>query len=371
MLILILILSHNPNPFQLTINSSAICNLMAYTTLLWRGLGPLNNFCSLTGGSNTAIANVNRRIPNHNHVTSSTSNLKLSWTGDFQSLKDFVHAVLKAEGEWSSPGGETKLFTGDKVTLTWLRNKKYLSIRGKDEREVTYVVLSQLCGEPKEDRATNEAQVETVAMKQFRCNDLASECEGTKLELVIFESRVNRRIQENANNIAKLKCEFSDIIKSVTCKNQEKLSGDSRDNANVQVGVKEEYKLYGDKLNNLLDLCHALQTDVLNHKEDLTTTLHLSQIKLAESSTSLKSIESKVERGNIPMGFTTATQTESANNRTNYSPQVQSSLTTGAFIQVRNLTILTTSQCKRFQALCPFVQGMFFEDHKILEGETM
>ena len=97
--------------------------------------------------------------------------------------------------------------------------------------------------------------------------------------------------------------------------------------------------MYGDKLNNLLDLCHALQTDVRNHKEDLTTTLHLSQIKLAESSTSLKSIESKVERGNIPMGFTTATQTESANNRTNYSPQVQSSLitTTNVRSTVENL----------------------------------
>ena len=145
------------------------------------------------------------------------------------------------------------------------------------------------------------------------------ECEGTKLELVILESRVNRRIQENANNIAKLKCEFSDIIKSVACKNQEKLSGDNRDNANVQVGVEEEYKLYGDKLNNLFDLCNALQTDVRNHKEDLTTTLHLSQIKFIELSTSLKSIESKVERGKIPMGFTTATQIESENNRKNYS----------------------------------------------------
>ena len=87
--------------------------------------------------------------------------------------------------------------------------------------------------------------------------------------------------------------------------------------------MEEEYKLYGDKLNNLLDLCNALQTDVRYHKEDLTTTLHLSQIKLAELSTSLKCIESKVERGKIPMGFTTATQTESENNGTNYSLKVQ------------------------------------------------
>ena len=137
-------------------------------TAIVRRRNPLlgSDFCPLTGDANTVITNVNRRIPNHNHVTSSTLNLKLSWTGDFQSLKDFVHTVIKFEGEWSSPGGEKKLFTSDQVTLTWLRNKKYLSIPGKDEKEVTYHVLSQLCGEPKEDRATNQAQVETVAIQQ-------------------------------------------------------------------------------------------------------------------------------------------------------------------------------------------------------------
>ena len=240
--------------------------------------------------------------------------------------------MLKVEGKWSSPGGEKKLFISDKVTLTWLRNKKYLPIRGKDERKVTYLVLSKLCGKPKEDRATNQARVETVAIQQCRSNDLVSECEGTKLELIL-ESRVNRRIQENVNSISKLKCEFSDITKSVACMNQEKLSGDSRDNANVQVGEEEGYSLYGDKFNSLLDLCNVLQTNVHNHKEDLTTTLHLSRIKLAELSTSLKFIKSKVEGGKSPMGSTTATQTESESNRTNYSLQVQSSLITATNVR--------------------------------------
>ena len=109
----------------------------------------------------------------------------------------------------------------------------------------------------------------------------------------------------------------------MACKNQEKLSGDSRHNGNAQVGVEEEYKLYGNKLNNLSHLCNALQTDVYNHKDDLTTTLHLSHIKLSELSTSLKSIQSKVEREKIPMASTTANQTESENNGTNYSLQIQ------------------------------------------------
>ena len=167
---------------------------------------------------------------------------------------------------------EKKLFTSDKVTLMWLSNKKFLSIGGKDEREVTYLVLSQLCGEPKDDRCTNKAQKETVAIQRVQCNDLAQECEGTKLELVILQSQVNKRIQENAYNIAKLKREFSNIVKPLACKNQEKLSSDSREYSECTRGVQ---------INNLLDLCNALQTDVRNHKEDLETTLHFSQIKLS------------------------------------------------------------------------------------------
>ena len=130
---------------------------------------------------------------------------------------------------------EKKLFTSDKVTLMWLSNKKFLSIGGKDEREVTYLVLFQLCDEPKDDRSTNKAQKETVAIQQVQCNDLAPEREGTKLELVILQSQVNKRVQENAYNIAKLKREFSNIVKPLACKNQEKLSSD---NPNVH----EEYK---------------------------------------------------------------------------------------------------------------------------------
>ena len=58
-----------------------------------------SDFCFLTGDSNTVNTNINCWIPNHNHVTSSTSNLKLPWAGGFLPLKDFVRTVLKVEGE--------------------------------------------------------------------------------------------------------------------------------------------------------------------------------------------------------------------------------------------------------------------------------
>ncbi len=34
--------------------------------------------------------------------------LSLAWTGEFDSLKEFVKDSLKLDGEWSQPGGDTK-----------------------------------------------------------------------------------------------------------------------------------------------------------------------------------------------------------------------------------------------------------------------
>jgi hypothetical protein len=33
-------------------------------------------------------------------------NLSLVWTGEFDSLKEFVKNSLKLDGEWSQPGGD-------------------------------------------------------------------------------------------------------------------------------------------------------------------------------------------------------------------------------------------------------------------------
>ncbi len=36
-------------------------------------------------------------------------NLKLSWAGDFESLKRVVSDYIQFDGRWSSPGGEKKI----------------------------------------------------------------------------------------------------------------------------------------------------------------------------------------------------------------------------------------------------------------------
>jgi hypothetical protein len=67
--------------------------------------------------------------------------LSLAWTGDYQSLKDFVSDDLQLEGVWSQPGGDKKLFTGDEATIIWRRNKNLLSIDGKRANDI----VGKLC----------------------------------------------------------------------------------------------------------------------------------------------------------------------------------------------------------------------------------
>ena len=62
--------------------------------------------------------------------------LKLSWAGDYNGLKLFVNIELKIEGEWSSPGGERKLFVGEDISICWWKNKKFFTVEGKRAGEV-------------------------------------------------------------------------------------------------------------------------------------------------------------------------------------------------------------------------------------------
>ena len=73
------------------------------------------------------------------------SNLKLSWTGDLESLKTFVEGNLNLQGTWSQPGGEKKLFVAENLTVKWLKNKKLLSIEGKNVHKVVHYLIEYIC----------------------------------------------------------------------------------------------------------------------------------------------------------------------------------------------------------------------------------
>ena len=60
---------------------------------------------------------------------------KLVWLNDFDSLKNFVVNVLKLQGKWLTPGGNTKQFksSNGNVIINWYNKKQQtLNFQGRD-----------------------------------------------------------------------------------------------------------------------------------------------------------------------------------------------------------------------------------------------
>lgn len=62
--------------------------------------------------------------------------LCFAWSGDYDSLKQFVKDDLNLEGTWSQPGGDRKLFTVDDSTILWKKNKNILVLDGAGASEI-------------------------------------------------------------------------------------------------------------------------------------------------------------------------------------------------------------------------------------------
>ena len=61
----------------------------------------------------------------------STSGLSLAWSGDFDSLKEFLCETCDFVGNWCQPGGDKKVFSvNDDSSISWGKSKKVLSFNG-------------------------------------------------------------------------------------------------------------------------------------------------------------------------------------------------------------------------------------------------
>ena len=96
---------------------------MAESTLL----DAHTNTKKISGNSVSGNA-VNRKICDLNDKLSNADDF-FFWNGDIEDLKRFVAESLQLVGKWTSPGGDTKQFSNENVTLKWSgASKKKLSI---------------------------------------------------------------------------------------------------------------------------------------------------------------------------------------------------------------------------------------------------
>ena len=153
------------------------------------------------------------------------SNLKLSWTGDLESLKTFVEGNLNLQGTWSQPGGEKKLFVAENLTNKWLKNKKFLSIEGKNVHKVVLYLIEYIGSESDQQNydacsidnteihskkksknviMDGEFLMESQSSVVFRCSELSQEVADMKLDPVRIKSKLCERIHTIENKISRM-----------------------------------------------------------------------------------------------------------------------------------------------------------------------
>ena len=71
--------------------------------------------------------------------------LCFAWSGDYESLKQFVKDDLNLEGTWSQPGGDRKLFTLGDSTILWKKNKNVLRLDGARANEIMQSLCKLMC----------------------------------------------------------------------------------------------------------------------------------------------------------------------------------------------------------------------------------
>ena len=144
------------------------------------------------------------------------SKLRLSWTGDFASLKIFVGENLNLQGTWSSPGGERKVFVAENLTIQWLQKKKFLSFEGKNVNKVVNHFIKYMCTDSKtgkydacnidnakfqnkqkaknDENPDGETSMERQSSSVCICSDLSSEITDLKLDFGSLKSKLYKRI---------------------------------------------------------------------------------------------------------------------------------------------------------------------------------
>ena len=110
-----------------------------------------------------------------------TSGLSLAWSGDFDSLKEFICKTCDFVGNWSQPGGDKKVFSfNDDSSISWRKSKKVLSFNGPQASQL----MRDLCKRLSEQEAytsdfADEHSVEN-ACQSSKSVDIDMEIEDLK-----------------------------------------------------------------------------------------------------------------------------------------------------------------------------------------------
>ena len=186
---------------------SETCNIICTTS---------NSIVSVAG-----VQTADGKEEKHSSNSNLNEKIKLSWAGDLLSLKSFIDKSINLEGEWSSPGGEKKIFKSHdgNTIITWWKNKKYIKLDGANAENVKHKLWSIVGNNSSEDSQfatktdTQFPQISYTYTNQEGRKELTADMEGIKLDMVILETSLEKKIESNINSINSVQEELINMRK--------------------------------------------------------------------------------------------------------------------------------------------------------------
>ena len=105
---------------------------------------------------------------------------KLVWMNDLESLKKFVESVLKLQGKWLTPGGNTKQFkcSNGNVIINWHSKKQTLNFQGRDGPALKDKLMELIHKKPRNIAETQDANSLSSTEQSFQTSTLLQETDS-------------------------------------------------------------------------------------------------------------------------------------------------------------------------------------------------
>lgn len=130
------------------------------------------------------------------------------WNGDFKSLQNFVENSLKLKGKWSTPGGGSKLFQNDDLSIRWYTPSKSMKLAGPklDDIKSKLESLVKLYSERSVVEESNDS-----------CNNVALQLNVSHLEgeVILLKTQVESLSNELKTNQTSVNSLVQDLYKRI------------------------------------------------------------------------------------------------------------------------------------------------------------
>ena len=134
--------------------------------------------------------------------------LGLVWSGDFDSLKQFVADSLKLKGVWSQPGGDKKVFATEDVSIIWRKNKNLLFIEGAKANQLKREVCRYMCGHSSETADTYLTEITELKHGQLSNGEaikrLSDKCEYMGTVISQMSKNIESFVEETSDRYVEL-----------------------------------------------------------------------------------------------------------------------------------------------------------------------